>query len=259
MHLKIDISFDFRSDSNGKDPDSSSPTLRSYHRFLWSKGLPIGEQLELEEVGPNLIYRFNMQTIEFSSDSISNSFTGTKKISHLLETVEYWEFEEFRDKGSTIGGYLIFPSKREGGTMTINGARGFNNKIADRFDLTLECIRLHYSGLENPLQGTFNTLPNHLFFGLFKDFKGYVNFFLLQDLVESDYQRVKFFTHIERPFEDSPIPKTAADYRMYKESTLEFVRLRGERIGQWARSSNRQSEALGRRFNSGQGRNSDDT
>jgi len=163
MQLKIDTSFDFRSDSNGKDPDTHSATLRSYHRYLWSKRLPIGEQLELEEAGSNLSYRFNMQTIKFSSDSISNSFIDTKKISHLLQTVEYWEFEEFRDRGSTIGGYLIFPSEREGGKMTINGARGFNNKIADRFDLTLECIRLHYRGLENPLQETFSTLTNHFF------------------------------------------------------------------------------------------------
>lgn len=234
--MEIDTSFDFRSDSNGKDPDTHSATLRSYHRYLWSKRLPIGEQLELEEAGSNLSYRFNMQTIKFSSDSISNSFINTKKISHLLQTVEYWEFEEFRDRGSTIGGYLIFPSEREGGKMTINGARGFNNKIADRFDLTLECIRLHYHGLENPLQETFSTPTNHFFFSLFKDFKGYVDFFFLQDLVESDYQMVKFFTQVERPFEDSPIPKTASEYWTYKQSTLEFVRLRGERISKWAES-----------------------
>lgn len=237
--MRIDTSFDFRSDSNGKDPDTHSATLRSYHRYLWSKRLPIGEQLELEEAGSNLSYRFNMQTVKFSSDSISNSFIGTKKISHLLETVEYWEFEEFRDRGSTIGGYLIFPSEREGGKMTINGARGFNNRVADRFDLTLECIRLHYRGLENPLQETFSTVTNHFFFGLFKDFKGYVDFFFLQDLVKSDYQMVKFFTQVERPFEDSPIPKTASEYRTYKQSTLEFVRLRGERIGKWAKSVRR--------------------
>ena len=36
----IDITFDFRSDSSGKDPDSYSPTLNAYHKTLWSKQLP---------------------------------------------------------------------------------------------------------------------------------------------------------------------------------------------------------------------------
>ena len=228
--MGIDTSFNFRSDSNGKDPDSHSPTLRKYHRFLWSKQLPIGEYLELEEIDSNLVYRFNMQTLRFSSDSISNSYIGTRKIGHFKELIPQSEFEEFRDKGSTIGGYIIFPSARVDGKMTINGARGFNTKIADRFDLTLECIRLHYQRRENPLDGTFNTPVNSFFFSLFKDFKGYVDFFLLQDLTDIQYEKVSFFTQIEKPFEKSPVPATAAEYREYKRATLEFVRRRNQRI-----------------------------
>jgi hypothetical protein len=226
--LQIDTSFDFRNDSNGKDPDAHSPTLRKYHRFLWSKQLPIGERLELEEINSNLVYRFNMQTLKFGSDSISNSYIGTKKIAHLTNEVSHSEFEE--DKGSTIGGYIIFPSARVDGKMTINGARGFNAKIADRFDLTLECIRLHYQRRENPLNGTFNTPVNSFFFSLFKDFKGYVDFFLLQDLTDIQYEKISFFTQIEKPFEKSPVPETAAEYREYKRATLEFVRRRNQRI-----------------------------
>ena len=30
----IDITFDFRSDSKGKDPDAYSPTLNAYHKAL---------------------------------------------------------------------------------------------------------------------------------------------------------------------------------------------------------------------------------
>ena len=236
--MKIDTSFDFRSDSNGNDPDSHSPTLRAYHRFLWSKRLPVGETLELEITGSTLVYRFNMQTLKFGSDSISNSFMGTRKISHLIGNVPSSEFEDFRDKGSTIGGYLIFPSEREGGRMTINGARGFNNKISERFDLTLECIRLHYQNHENPLGKVFGTPINRFFFNLFRDFKGYVDFFFLQDLVDNSYERVKFFTEIEQPFQNSPIPKTADEYRTYKQATVEFVRLRNLRISDWARSNN---------------------
>jgi hypothetical protein len=230
--LKIDTTFDFRNDSNGKDPDAYSPTLRKYHRLLWSKQLPIGEYLELEEINSNLVYRFNMQTLKFGSDSISNSYIGTKKIAHLANEVLPSEFEEFRDQGSTIGGYIIFPSERVGGKMTINGARGFNTKIADRFDLTLECIRLHYQRRENPLEGTFNTPLNKFFFSLFRDFKGYVDFFLLQDLTDIQYEKVNFLTQIEKPFEKSPIPETAVEYREYKRTTLEFVQRRNKRISE---------------------------
>ncbi len=230
--MKIDTSFDFRNDSNGKDPDAHSPTLRKYHRLLWTKQLPIGEYLELEEEDSNLVYRFNMQTLKFGSDSISNSYIGTRKVAHLTNEVLTSEFEEFREKGSTIGGYTIFPSERVGGKMTINGARGFNAKIGDRFDLTLECIRLHYQRRENPLDGTFKTPVNSFFFSLFKDFKGYVDFFLLQDLVDNQYEKVNFFTQIEKPFEKSPIPETAVEYREYKRATLEFVRRRNHRISE---------------------------
>ena len=233
--LEIDTSYDFRSDSNGKDPDSHSPTLRKYHRSLWSKQLPIGEHLEIEEIDSSLVYRFNMQALKFSSDSISNSYIGTKRISHLTGEIPQSEFEEFRDKGSTIGGYIIFPSTRLDGKMTINGARGFNSKIADRFDLTLECIRLHYLKLENPLESTLNSPINNFFFSRFKNFRGYVEFFLLQELVDSSFEKINFFTELKTPFQKSPIPETAAEYRAYKAATLRFIELRNSRISDWAR------------------------
>lgn len=48
--------------------------------------------------------------------------------------------------GYTIGSSIVFPGNKVDGKMTINGARGFSSKIADRFDLTLECIRRYYDG-----------------------------------------------------------------------------------------------------------------
>lgn len=44
--VTIDVAFDFRTDAGGKDPDSHSPTLRRYHRLLWSKPLPSGEPFD---------------------------------------------------------------------------------------------------------------------------------------------------------------------------------------------------------------------
>ena len=64
----IDITFDFRSDSKGKDPDSYSPTLNAYHRFLWSKKLPNGEVMELKSKGAP--FAFYWKDFCFSSDTI---------------------------------------------------------------------------------------------------------------------------------------------------------------------------------------------
>ena len=45
----IDINFDVYSDTPlGKDPDSYSPTLRNYHKILWSKSLPNKQKFNLD-------------------------------------------------------------------------------------------------------------------------------------------------------------------------------------------------------------------
>lgn len=45
----IDIHFDVRMDSHGKDPDSASATMRAYHQLLWSKPLPNGQMMNLTQ------------------------------------------------------------------------------------------------------------------------------------------------------------------------------------------------------------------
>ena len=71
MELKdIDISFDFQTDSSGKDPDSASKTLRAYQQLLWSKPLPNGETMQLGIEKGCLKWK----DIWFGSDSITASF-----------------------------------------------------------------------------------------------------------------------------------------------------------------------------------------
>ena len=49
----IDVTLDFRQDTPpGADPDRYSPTLRSYHRLLWSKPLPGGAAFALDDSSP---------------------------------------------------------------------------------------------------------------------------------------------------------------------------------------------------------------
>ena len=64
----IDITFDFRSDSGGKDPDGYSPTLNAYHKALWSKQLPNGEVMGLQSV--RAPFAFHWKDFWFSSDTI---------------------------------------------------------------------------------------------------------------------------------------------------------------------------------------------
>ena len=231
--LSIDITFNFYSDSGGKDPDSHSPTLKKYHKLLWSKALPNGEIFKLSDTDSNsyLTYKFGREEIALSSDSISNSYRDKKSLSNILKDLTS-EVEKFRNIGSTIGGYILFPGKKIDGKMTINGSRGFNRKIADRFDLTLECVRLHYLGKPNPLENVLN--QNSSFFKLFENFAGYVDFFLLQDLVNPDYELVYFLQPIKQVFESSPLPESKVEYLQYMQSSNSFTIKRNERIKQWA-------------------------
>lgn len=102
---------------------------------------------------------------------------------------------------------MIFPGNRIGGKLTINGAHGFIRKIADRFDLALECIRRHYLNQRSPLSETLARYRD--FFAWFEDLRGYVEFFMLQDLVTNDYSSVRFFM----PFDDFKTPSVPKGQR----------------------------------------------
>lgn len=128
---------------------------------------------------------------------------------HIVEQILEHANEEFRTLGYTIGGMMIFPGNRIGGKQTINGARGFNRTIADRFDLTLECIRRHYLGAPSPLAGTISRYRD--FFDLFVDFRGYVDFFVLQDLVDRDGSQVDFFMSFD-DFKGPSVPRSLEHY-----------------------------------------------
>lgn len=83
MTATIDTSFDFETDTPpNKDADSYSPTLRRYHRLLWSKPLPSGTVFDLEEE-PNayLVHRSHLGTFYLASDAITT---------RLLASIHRW-------------------------------------------------------------------------------------------------------------------------------------------------------------------------
>ena len=227
--MDIDINFNFYSDTpKGKDPDSYSSTLRSYHRILWSRELPNGSLFELDETIPmRLHHKSELGEFVLSSDSIAHTYSNIKSTTDIVKKIDAEELVKFVSLCSTIGGYIIFPSERINNQMTINGARGVNKKIRDRFDLTLECIRKYYKNEDSPLNKTFERYKQ--FFNLFESFKGYVDFFLLQDLVTSDYLSIKYFVPFES-FENYPLPNDIEEYKQYKYNLSNFVSSRSQRM-----------------------------
>jgi hypothetical protein len=230
MRRHIDIAFDFRSDTPpGKDPDAFSPTLSRYHKLLWSKPLPSGVVFELDVTAPPFYLHHRSEVGEFwlSSDAVIPTFRREKHLSHIINQIPEEKRDEFNRICYTIGGMMVFPGNCIGRKMTINGARGFHPRIKDRFDLTVECIRRHYRNERSPLSDTLARYAD--FFGLFGDFRGYVAFFLLQDLVTEDCSAVRFFT----PFEDfstSPLPGSIDAYLAYRQLAVDFIEARNRRI-----------------------------
>ena len=233
MDNYIDVTFDFYSDTpKGKDPDSYSPTLRNYHKLLWSKPLPSGLKFDLNDNFSRLLYhKSELGEFILSSDAIGHTYSKTKIMAPIINKIPSFEINQFFSTCSTIGGYIIFPATQVDYKMTINASRGLNRKIKDRFDLTLECLRRFYSKEDSPLSDTFQRYSQ--FFDLFENFKEYVNFFLLQDLVNENYSLIKYWIPFN-DFDDSPLPNNVEEYRLYKKNLMEFIKERNHRISELA-------------------------
>lgn len=237
MGEQFDVTFDFRSDTPpGRDPDTFSPTLSTYHRRLWSKPLPSGRRFDLDVGSPPyyLHHASDLGDFWLSSDAVVPTFSRARELADVMKQIPQAETDEFNRLGYTIGGMMVFPANRLAGRMTINGARGFHAKIRDRFDLTVECVRRHYAGETNPLRETLARYAD--FFGLFGDFAGYVDFFLLQDLVDEANSTVRFFTPFDG-FATSPLPRPLTAYIAYRERAMEFIEARNRRIAAFSLAS----------------------
>jgi hypothetical protein len=223
----IDTTFDFRSDTPlGKDPDTWSITLCRYHKLLWSKRLPNGRLFDLDHKNAPfyLHHRSNLGEFWLSSDTVIPTFRK-RAIDQVPE-----DLKTFGGLGYTIGGMMLFPANQINKKWTINQERGCTKAICDRFDLTLECIRRHYSWGESPLSEVLARYRDY--FGLFRDFSGYVEFFLLQDLVTSNCEAVKFFSPFD-DFKSSPVPDSLTAYLAYRALAVTFLEARNQRMRDW--------------------------
>ena len=232
---RIDITFDFRSDTPaGKDPDSYSKTLKSYHQKLWSRMLPNGEVMELE--ARKRPYYLTWKSFDFGSDSIivEMRYGKNKKIiDQVYDIVGDYEnyYENLVRRSYSIGGMVIFPRHRN----NMNQQRGMNSLIADRWDLTLECIRRYYAGQDSPLNKTLQSDKD--FYDLFVTFKGYIDFFFLQDCVSDDYSKVDIWMG-DASFRKSGLPETVDEYFEFIKREHEFLDKRNARIAEYCKEHN---------------------
>ena len=216
--MTIDVGFDFRSDATSDDPDRTSPTLRLYHQLLWGKRLPDGSPFDLEKVKPPeyLHHRSELGEFFLSSDSVIATYRFAERARQIVDQLPDDEVQRFDYVGYTIGGTMVFPSNRVDGKPTINGACGFMPHDHWRPDgLTLSAsaattwaTRAHPRRDPCPLCGVL---------ALFQDFRGYVDHFLLQDLVT---ETTRLCGSLAVRHGSSPVPANLTAYLPFRDASI---------------------------------------
>ncbi|KRE77785.1 DUF6994 family protein [Arthrobacter sp. Soil761] len=195
---------------------------RADHELLWTKELRPG--VVFEPTAPPkrgdgyLIFTDPSEARHwYGSDAITHSYTDrarTRSLANAIASLNEDERSRYLNPPYTIGSAMIWPVRKKD-RPTMNQARGFRSLIADRMDLTLECIRRHYAGEpESPLADVINAYAD--FFALFDGFKEFVRFYLPFD-----------------NFKRSGMPATKDEYVTYREATLEFISARSRRMAAW--------------------------
>lgn len=189
------------------------------------------------DLDSQLTHLSDLGDFRLSSDALTHTYSTWERPRALVEIrsrIPREDIDAFRDLGCTIGAYTVFPRpRRADGKLhrSINQARGMHPRVRDRFDLTLECIRRHYLGIDHPLMTTLRWYRD--FFALFDDFAGYVSFFLLQDLVTNDLEAVRFLVDFD-DFRRTPLPSGSVDeYREYMRRSMAFINARNSRIDRY--------------------------
>ncbi|RYP88665.1 hypothetical protein EKO23_01885 [Nocardioides guangzhouensis] len=236
---QIDVDFCFYDDPDFvSDADRDSLRLRTWHQQLWSKSVSGGSRIvwALEPGTSCLVH----DGVRVSSDTIATTHANYRRlgVAGLWESLTEGERRAYDRAFYTIGGFVIFPTRPQ----SLNQRRGTSRNIADRFDLTLECIRQHYLGQDgSPLADVLR--QDARYFGLFGSgadgFSEFVEFFHLQDLVSGGSVRwLDGSTERQWSFERPPLPQTLDAYRRYLANVASFVAARNDRIRNWCNARN---------------------
>ena len=209
------------------DPDSKSDSLRTCHQLLYRRDLPDGTLFDLRfDFKPK--YRWN--DILLTNDTIVTplNFRNYPLMQRMKDEPGFRGYiEDFMHRAYTIGGEIIFPVH---GPNSINPVRG--KAADDRFDLTLLCIQRYYEGSDDlPGKNGLNWLldvirSDSAFFDAFGSFRGYVDFFFLNDLVDENYDTMLWIDNPERP-------RDREEYDLFMRNQMEFLERRNRRIAEY--------------------------
>ncbi len=250
MRRVFDTTFDYKTDDprgTRPDADRDSLRLREDHELLWTKDLPSREVLpspktfkpEAPDVRRKGYLIFADPSTEemrwYGSDAITNSYTRWLRPKSLVKAIAGLDDKQralYLNPPYTIGSSMIWPVRKIH-PYTMNRAR-VRRQIADRMDLTLECVRLHYAGEQaSPLAKVIKNYED--FFALFRDFEGFVEFFHFQDLLTRD-GKVDYFLQFD-DFKRHAAPATTLEYVTYRKKVLEFIDKRNGRMAKWVREN----------------------
>ncbi|MBR2286081.1 MAG: hypothetical protein IJ866_01320 [Alphaproteobacteria bacterium] len=245
----IDVKHDFsddceinlwNTDNSDNDPDLKSRLLRRYHFLLWNnKDLPNGKPFKLTESPfmENYLCYNGDDTKRLGADTIVNLYThhNNRFIMPILTKLEKDRNYQKRKntyihKSYTIGGNLIFPKDPK----SVNQSRGNIYVLADRIDLTMECIRIWYEDKNTPTPLTNVLSADAWFFNLFGTFEEYIDFFLLQDLVKKKRGKYAVKIFLRRNTKDDErfagYPSNVREWRVLARKEMAFLKQRNRRI-----------------------------
>jgi hypothetical protein len=233
------------------DPDLWHKGLRESHRILWSRPLPSGDAWSFEPTQDGYLKSSDPQASEPSEWSVgSDNFATTHTIAlpNMAAAIPGYENAHVHDF-CTIGGYIVFPNGKaqtrptqaRARKWTLNQARGCERRISDRFDLTLEAIRLYFAGVTtrdaNPLGDVLDAYG--WFFDPFGEgaegFQAYVDYFFLNPMVSGG--RVVPLYGQALDFGDALPRRSESAYSDYIEAQRAAVRARNELIACWWKQS----------------------
>lgn len=139
-----------------RDPDSVHAGLRESHRILLSRPLPNGDSWSFQPARGWYLKSVEPRTgepLEWSVGSDNFATTHTNALPGMAEKIPGYENRHLHEF-CQVGGYIVFPNgleqtrptKVRPRKWTLNQAKGCDRRISDRFDLTLEAIRLFFDG-----------------------------------------------------------------------------------------------------------------
>lgn len=230
-----------------RDPDSWHKGLRESHRILWSRPLPSGDAWSFKPMRGWYLKNSESRGHEPSPWSVgSDNFatTHTNALPNMAAAIPGYENGHVHDL-CTIGGYIVFPNglaqaratQARARKWTLNQAKGCEGRISDRFDLTLEAIRLYFAGITaryaNPLGDVLDAYG--WFFDPFgrgaEGFQAYVSYFFLDPMVSAG-RVVPTYGHA-LDFCDALPRRSQSGYYDYIKAQRAAVIARNELIARW--------------------------